>query len=227
MIRHIIFDFFGTLARYAPRGGAAPNRRTLAVLQTLGVELTDAEFRRRFQAVFADLDADASTSLREFSMDDAAVAFFERVERAATAAERRHFTRAYIADWNQGVELLPNLGAWLGHLPQGKSVLSNTHDLALVPEHLASGGLESHFDHVTLSVTHGRRKPHPEIYDAHLAALNLDPEETVFVGDDVRCDYHGPRQRGLRAYLIAPQPVDGVDDAHRIRHLFELPERLD
>jgi FMN phosphatase YigB (HAD superfamily) len=82
------------------------------------------------------------------------------------------------------------------------------------------------FERVTTSISHGFRKPHPSIYVAHLDAIGARSRDAVFVGDNAACDYFGPRAIGIEAYLIAVRPISGVDERHRLAHLYQLSERL-
>ena len=226
MIRHVVFDFFGTLATYTDGVLSGRCERSLRVLVDLGVTMPGDEFLRRWQATFDELESAAESGLREYSMVDAGKRFLASQGVHAEVDEVARFVSAYIDDWNVGVALLPKLDVWLAALPFGKSIVSNTHEADLVPNHLRAGGVESAFETITVSVAHGMRKPHPDIYASHLTRLGLDASEAAFVGDNLRCDYLGPRDAGMRAYLIAPSPVDGVPEAHRISHLFGLADRL-
>jgi 2-haloalkanoic acid dehalogenase type II len=45
-------------------------------------------------------------------------------------------------------------------------------------------------------------KPHPDIFKYALHKLNIQPEETIFVGDNVEIDYKGAENVGINALLI-------------------------
>ena len=45
-------------------------------------------------------------------------------------------------------------------------------------------------------------KPSPEIFKYAISKLNLKPEETIFVGDNVEADYKGAENVGIKAILI-------------------------
>lgn len=226
MIEHVVFDFFGTLVTYADGIAGNPCERALTELGTRGIVLDAAEFQRRFSDCFAVLEAEAERSLREYSMDDAARLLFQDLGVAPQPGAIRALVGAYLTDWNAGVVGLPRLEPWLRSLPVGKSVLTNTHQTGFVPAHLDRLGIAHHVEHVTSSVDHGRRKPDPSIYRDHLQVLGLGPGQVVLVGDNAVCDYHGPRAAGIESYLISPRPVPGVDDHHRLAHLYQLADRL-
>ncbi|MFZ4826748.1 MAG: HAD family hydrolase [Phototrophicaceae bacterium] len=44
----------------------------------------------------------------------------------------------------------------------------------------------------------GRLKPHPSIFQAALSALNAQPDETVFVGDNLVADVLGSQRMGMK-----------------------------
>ncbi len=226
MIEHVIFDFFGTLVTYTAGIAGNPCARALAELEAYDVALNAEEFRRRFDGCFAELEADAQVSHTEYSMHTAARLLFAQLGIVPGAAALDRFVVAYLADWNSSVKPLPRLKAWMNSLPTGKSVLTNTHQADLVPDHLERLGIAHHVQRVTSSVEHGQRKPDPRIYRDHLAGLGLAIEQVVFVGDNPECDFHGPRSIGMEAYLVAAAPVSGVPESHRLGHLYELTARI-
>jgi FMN phosphatase YigB (HAD superfamily) len=105
-------------------------------------------------------------------------------------------------------------------------LLSNTHHEPLVIGLLERLQIDGCFEHVTTSIGHGFRKPHASIYEAHLDAIGVDARDASFVGDNVECDYLGPRSVGIEAFLISARPVTGVAERHRLAHLYQLAERL-
>ena len=75
------------------------------------------------------------------------------------------------------------------------------------------------------SLTHGRIKPHPSIFETALAALEIEPGEAVMVGDSYEDDVQGARALGIRAILV---DRDGFrpDEPDRIDTLYALPAAL-
>ncbi|MEI2779263.1 MAG: HAD family hydrolase [Tetrasphaera sp.] len=61
-------------------------------------------------------------------------------------------------------------------------------------------------------------KPHPEAFEAALAAVGAAPERSVYVGDRIFEDVHGPQQAGMRAIWIPhsdlPESQIVAVDAH-------------
>jgi putative hydrolase of the HAD superfamily len=91
-------------------------------------------------------------------------------------------------------------------------IVSNTPDPPdLWLDNLAADGVTEHVDAVVLSSQLGRRKPAPEIYRAALDALDVAPENALFVGDRVREDIQGPAALGMHTCLVTYFRVDGGD----------------
>ncbi|MFC6615299.1 HAD family hydrolase [Halopenitus salinus] len=63
-------------------------------------------------------------------------------------------------------------------------ILSNCSVPELVPRTLVRAGLRGEFDAVTTSIGCGWRKPHPKAFEAAAAALGVDVEDLIHVGDD-------------------------------------------
>jgi putative hydrolase of the HAD superfamily len=67
---------------------------------------------------------------------------------------------------------------------------------------------QSHFDLKGLidatvsSFEHGRMKPHPSIFEAALAQVDVAAADAVMVGDSIRHDIEGALRAGMRAILL-------------------------
>jgi len=68
---------------------------------------------------------------------------------------------------------------------------------------LVRTGLKDFIDVLIVSSDIGKRKPHPGIFQAALAAMGLKPEEAVMVGDNLQEDIVGAKNAGMKTvYLI-------------------------
>jgi putative hydrolase of the HAD superfamily len=87
-------------------------------------------------------------------------------------------------------------------------------------------GLLALVDVAITSARAGSRKPHPDIYRASVAALEVDPSDVIFVGDSWDPDVRGPRRMGMTAVHVwrererfgVPPPVL-EDGDHRVGDL--------
>jgi len=111
----------------------------------------------------------------------------------------------------------------------GLAIISNTgrtwgQFLRQVQEKVGMAGL---FDHRTFSDEARVRKPAPAIFDQTLAALDVEPDEAVHVGDDVTADVGGAKDVGMRAVWYDTGTWPGADGsrADAVIHSWrELPE---
>ena len=96
---------------------------------------------------------------------------------------------------------------------QGKKVylLSNAQASFTLPE-LRQLGLDAAFDALFISSDAGVKKPSPDFFRL-LRQAGCVPEETVMVGNDVRCDCQGAADAGMDSFYIhteqspAPRPA--------------------
>ncbi|MBU0980570.1 MAG: HAD family hydrolase [Nanoarchaeota archaeon] len=85
-------------------------------------------------------------------------------------------------------------------------------------------GLHNKVDIHLFSCETGIIKPNPRIYLRLLSGMDLRPEDAMMVGDDVRCDYHGPKAVGMDAVLLDRKGKRSIDNT--ISSLAELPVML-
>jgi putative hydrolase of the HAD superfamily len=80
------------------------------------------------------------------------------------------------------------------------------------------------FDTVVGVNTIKKEKPHPEVFRHALSKLNVEPSETLFVGDHIDNDYKGARAVGIHALLIERErrSTEDASDLERIRSLQEI-----
>jgi putative hydrolase of the HAD superfamily len=94
-------------------------------------------------------------------------------------------------------------------------------------DELRRHGLTEAVDASVFCVDVGWRKPAPQIFQHALSLLDVDAQDSIFVGDDPRQDVAGAERSGLRAILI--DPCGAVADApcQAIHSLSELLPLLD
>jgi HAD superfamily hydrolase (TIGR01509 family) len=67
---------------------------------------------------------------------------------------------------------------------------------------LSRCGIADCFENVTDSGIVGVEKPHPKIFAAALEAMQVRPDESLYVGDVYSVDYVGARNAGMQAVLF-------------------------
>lgn len=227
-LTHILLDFFGTIVEYVP-GGAANVSRSCAVVRSLGVDISEAEFVTYWESTFAQFELRSSADHSEFSMTELAAAFLTTILGSTPArSDCDRLVETYLDEWNTGVAYPPDVVRVIDDLA-GRfrlAVVTNTHDPELVPQHLNAIGVADRIDVVVTSVEVGWRKPHPAIYQRALHQLAIQPAQAVFVGDTFEADYAGPRAAGITAFLIDPTARYNVPARQRLDRLADLSGRL-
>jgi putative hydrolase of the HAD superfamily len=99
-------------------------------------------------------------------------------------------------------------------------LVSNAFDPpALLHRDLAATGLAERLDFAVFSSEVGRRKPDPAIFRRALAALEVEPEHALFVGDRLYEDVRGAAELGMRTaqalWFRADEHPDGAEPDFR------------
>jgi putative hydrolase of the HAD superfamily len=110
-------------------------------------------------------------------------------------------------------------------------VISNTLQPGrLMDRTLASRGLLDFFPVRIYSSEARVAKPHPAIFRAALAALDLPAEQVAYVGDRLHTDVAGAQGVGMAGVLVEvahrPELRPDIVPQARIRELWELPDAL-
>ena len=89
---------------------------------------------------------------------------------------------------------------------------------------LPAVNLEAIFDIYVGTNTVGKRKPHPEVFQHALKLLRIQPEEAIFIGDQLEADYQGAQRVGMKALLIVREgkPMTNVDYITSLREVFDF-----
>lgn len=194
MIRAVLFDFYGTLAR-ATRWVSVD-----VVLAEHGVELDD-ELRSRYWNDGLDgvehLEHSRSRDhyvawqqeriLAMLSETDLHPGEYEVVLETLRTGNESRVLEAYGE--------VPGVLAELRAADLTLAICSNWDwDLA---EAVDEAGLTAAVDVMVSSAWAGARKPHPRIFEHTLAKVGVEPSEVVFVGDTWGPDVVGPRALGM------------------------------
>ena len=231
MIRGVLFDFYGTLARPVAWGDTHEE-----VFARHGLVFDQAAWSDRWVGGALDGEehfahsADAE-SYRAWEL--------ERLrQRASAAGVGDDDLDALVADLHSATKDF-TLAAY-GEVP---GVLAQLREWGVVvavcsnwdwhlQEALAACGLGELVDVAVTSAQAGVRKPHPHIYDLTLRSSGLIPGEALFVGDTWGPDVQGPLRHGMRAvHVLRPERDPGPEGAPpvpagalRVEDLTPVPE---
>jgi FMN phosphatase YigB (HAD superfamily) len=91
---------------------------------------------------------------------------------------------------------------------------------------LSRCGIADCFESITDSGIIGVEKPRREIFEAALAAMNAQPEESLYIGDMYSVDYVGARNAGMDAVLLDVCGAHREREVSRVESLEELESWL-
>ena len=220
----VIFDFYGTLAKWADSERAVTYESIFAAHgYELPVEIRDYYFSR-----YDGVDHS------EHSVDEASYDRWVRLRLRelvdSCGVEDRH------AEGLIDALRTADQGDMIAY-PEADATLLAVREAGLAVGVCSNWGweLDAFLDDVGLlelvdvavtSARAGCRKPHPDIYRHSVAALDVDPADVVFVGDSWEPDVRGPRRLGMTAVhvwreedrvgLVPPELEPGD---HRVDHL--------
>jgi HAD superfamily hydrolase (TIGR01509 family) len=204
VIEAILFDWNNTLVQFTWDDDLlkAGHRAGLAAARS---DQDVAEFTERYRGLVLN-DAtpadDYGTLLRELGVTDP-----------------DRFMNAEHEVWRPAHEALGSAQALLDSLHSrgiktGLVANSWPDPARLLRADVESFGLTEHFDVIVFSEEVGFRKPQPEIFLHALAALGVDPENAMFVGDRLDTDVQGAAQVGMatvQALWFRAEDIPGIE----------------
>jgi putative hydrolase of the HAD superfamily len=227
VVRAVLFDFYGTLARWDDPGNSNYGSVLAAHGYDLAPEVLSAYFIRYDgveHAVHSESESTYEAWVRH-RLHDLTTACgvdphrTEVVIDALRASDDGKMTA--FADAAPTLQRLRDAGLAIG-------VCSNWGwNLHVFLQELA---LADMVDSAVTSARAGARKPHPRIYAHACAELGVSPADVLFVGDSWGPDVVGPTEAGMAAvHLWRPDEQPGMvasplpPETRRIRSLSELP----
>ena len=222
----VLFDAFGTL--FAPVSAGSPVAHLCRLLASDGVRVPSERAERAIIAEVAHYRAKfplvrSEEELRHLEYEATDIVLSE----LALADFPRDRMRQHLLDLF-ALTVFPDVEPALSRLRQrglALGVVSNYN--ALLSSHLADLGLTEWFGVIVNSADYGKQKPYPGIFHEAIRQMAVSPDRVLYIGDDVRNDYHGAQQAGLQAVLLNRDAAPVAEDVHAIHALTELPGLLD
>jgi len=122
-------------------------------------------------------------------------------------------------------DVLPSLMTLKAHFVLG-SISNGFADIKAI-------GLDQHFSVSLAAHTFGCAKPDPKIFLAMMEHLNLNSNELMYIGDDLRLDVQGAQQVGMAATWVNRRDISLADAGHPnikpdliVKDLHELLQKL-
>ena len=238
-IKAILFDVNGTLIDILTDEGMDEIYRSVSHFLTYqGIHLHPGEVRGQYYRIMEEQLKNRDEEHPEF---DAVALWREFLERNMDPA--RHPPRdkleampRFLAEMYRGIsrhrlELYPDVKSVLGELQLrfSMAVVSDGQSLWTLPE-MRAMGIDGYFDPIVISSDHGFRKPDPRLFQAALDGVGAEPEEVLFVGNDMYRDVFGAARMGMKTVFFASnqgrRQMEGVAPDYIIYRFAELRQAV-
>jgi len=217
-IRALVFDLFDTLVdlhmETTPRAEFAGRQvpRSLVDIHALCCAhraIRPDDFLGAMREVDVELRASRFAQDLEVPSEMRFGRLLERLEidtpdlTASIVALHMGVLRGQVRPVEHHAELLAELGSQVRI-----GLCSNFSHSPTAERILLESGLDTHLDTVVISDRVGVRKPRAEIFRAVLEALDVSPDETLHVGDNLHADVRGAAALGIRTAWITRRVAD-------------------
>lgn len=234
-IKGIIFDINGTLINIQTDEGMDEIYRAVSHFLTYhGIYLHRGDVRAQYYRIMEEQvktggeeypEFDAVALWRKFLSDNPGPVPASSPETLETTS--RFLAQMYRGISRQRLELYPDVKPVLEELksryPLG--VVSDAQSVWALPE-MRAVGIDMYFDPIVISGDYGFRKPDPRLFKAALEGIAAEPEEVLFVGNDMYRDVFGAGKIGMKTVFFLSnqgrQQMKGVEPDYIIYRFGEL-----
>lgn len=212
-IRALLFDVNGTLIDIETDEGLEEIYRAIGHFLTYqGILLHRWEVRDLY---FQIMQQQREQSTEAFAEWDAVEVWREFLQKKASNYTRSLPSKKleqlplFLAELHRGIarkrlRLYPQVQETLNRLrfSYSMAVVSDAQSAYAVPE-LHAVGLLNYFNSVIVSGDYGYRKPDPRLFQKALDALQVRPEQALYLGNDLYHDIFGAQQVGMKAIFVS------------------------
>ncbi len=239
-IEGILFDINGTLTDIKTDEGNEEIYRAIShVLTYQGIMIHRGEVKDLYYKIMQKQREEGGEQYPEF---DAVGIFREMLNSIATdftnalPQDKMDHLPLFLAELYRGVSrerlrLYPNVTEVLDELRRNYTlgIVTDAQSAYAIPE-LQAVEIANYFNTIVVSGDFGYRKPDPRLFLTALEKLHLEPDHTVFVGNDIYHDVYGAQQVGMKAILFmtayGEKEREGVKANFVIRSFAELPQAI-
>ena len=212
-IRALLFDVNGTLIDIETDEGLEEIYRAIGHFLTYqGISLHRWEVRDLYFQIMQQQREGSSETFAEWDAIEVWREFLHYNANDYTRAlpsEKREQLPLFLAELHRGIarkrlHLYPQVQETLDQLCPlyHMAVVSDAQSAYAVPE-LRAVGLLKYFNPIIISGNYGYRKPDSRLFQKALDALQVRPEQALFLGNDLYQDIFGAQQVGMKAIFVS------------------------
>ena len=239
-IKGIIFDINGTLINIHTDEGMDEIYRAVSHFFTYhGIYLHRGEVRDQYYRLMEEQIKASGEEYPEFD----AVALWKKFLLSTLGpagkpspeileAMSRFLSQIYRGISRIRLELYPDVKPVLDELKSRltMAVVSDGQSVWALPE-MRAVGIDGYFDPIVISGDYGFRKPDPRLFQAALDGIGLEPENVLFVGNDMYRDIRGAGNMGMKTVFFLSnqgrQQMRGVEPDYIIYNFNELLKAIE
>lgn len=206
----VLFDVGNTLIQVYPSVGEI----YASSFALLNIQVSEAAINASFRELF-------------YKTTHVQTHIFSFVSKTDEKSKWKEFLRKVFIHAGQWEQVEPVFDAWFLDIyslfsepcvwrifPEVTSVLQQLHDQKMkmgivsnwdsrLRDLIDQMPMKQYFDTIVISAFAGYAKPDSRIFEIALKEMNLEPEEVVYVGDDLFFDYQGARNAGILPVIVA------------------------
>ena len=239
-IRALLFDVNGTLIDIETDEGLEEIYLAFGLfLRYEGISLDRCEVRDLYFQIIQQQRAGSTETFPEW---DAVEVWRELLHKKASdytrslPSEKLEQLPLFLAELHRGIarkrlRLYPQVQETLDLLRSHyhMAVVSDAQRAHAVPE-LHAVGILNYFNPIIVSGDYGYRKPDPRLFQKALDALQVRPEQALFLGNDLYHDIFGAQQVGMKAIFISynqgNRSYQTISPDYTIYRFAELPQAV-
>ncbi len=240
MIKGLLLDLNGTTIDILTDEGHYDTYRMMSnLLSYQGVYLSPEDVR---QLYFSYNKEQRKSSSEEYPEFDAEAIFAKIIQTHGTEmthalpTDVRNTLPRFLAEAFRSATLF-NLSLYDG-VPEVLNELKKQYQLGAVSDgqqlwaepEMRRVGLKKYFDFVLVSGKYGYRKPDLRLYQKALKKMNLNPDEVIFIGNDMYRDIYGAHEAGMKTVFFKSNQGDqqsyGIEADYIIYNFKQLPEAI-
>ena len=239
-IQAILFDINGTLIDINTDEGNDEIYRGISHLLTYqGINMHRWEVRDEYYRI---MDDQRKASREKYPEFDVVAIFREFLKRRSAAtgtvpSGKLEWLPVLLAEAYRGIsrnrlQLYPGVLDVMNELRlrYKLAAISDAQSAWCLPE-MRAVGIDWYFDHVIVSGDFGYRKPDARLFTAALAALQMTPENVLFVGNDMFRDIYPANQLGIKNVFFSSnqggKQAEGAKPDYIINQFSELRQAIE
>lgn len=184
-----------------------------------------------FEVTYHEVNKPLWLALERGEIDSDAIKverFSQLILRLELSFDPYEMSDFYIQRLGEGIEMYPHAEEVCALLKQRYKLVAVTNGIKAVQDsRINRSGLNKYFDAIIISEEVGVSKPHPQIFEYALKAINHEDKETVLmIGDSMKADILGAHKAGIDTCWVNIKSEDSPDNPVFLWEVKNLKELL-